>query len=314
MKVKSEAKEIFIKFQVFVEKQFNCKIKTLQIDWGGEFRSLLPVLNQLGIHFQHPCPHVHEQNGKVERKHRHIVETGLTLLAQTAMSLKDWWAAFASAVHLINRLPTPVLHMTSPFEAVYHRKPNYTQLRVFGSICFPCLRPYNKHKLQYKPSKCGFLGYSLSHKGYRCLHSSGRIYLARHVIFNENEFPYCSLFPGNSSSPCFDLVQPVLRGCSNVDSAQFIPCGGLFHFLKIQSQKVKPLICLFHHITMYLILSIYLLCQHVIFVLHCHLIQLSHQTSLVDKASLVMIKTRLFFPMIKQYIQTQLDITRSHQQ
>ena len=80
MKVKSKAKEIFIKFHAYVERQFNCKIKTLQIDWGNEFPSLLPMLNQLGIHFQHPCPHVHEQNGKVERKHRHIVETGLTLL------------------------------------------------------------------------------------------------------------------------------------------------------------------------------------------------------------------------------------------
>ena len=66
MKVKSEAKEIFIKFKVYVESQFNCNIKTLQTNWKGEFHSLLPVLNQLGTRFQHPCPHVHKQNDKVE--------------------------------------------------------------------------------------------------------------------------------------------------------------------------------------------------------------------------------------------------------
>ena len=65
MKFKSEAKEIFIKFQAFVERQFNCKIKSLQTDWGGELHSLLSLLDQLGICFRHPCPHVHEQNGKL---------------------------------------------------------------------------------------------------------------------------------------------------------------------------------------------------------------------------------------------------------
>ena len=194
MKVKSEAKEIFVKFQTFAERQFSSKIKRLQTDWGGEFRSLLPLLNKLGIHFQHPCPYVHEQNGRIERKHRHIVETGLTLLAQATMPLKFWWTAFHSVVYLINMLPTPVLQMKSPFEVVYHRKPDYMQLKVFGSACYPCLRSYNRYKLQFRTSKCVFIGYSTAHKGYKCLHPSGKVYLARHVIFNEKEFPYCDLF------------------------------------------------------------------------------------------------------------------------
>ena len=166
MKVKSEAKAVFIKFQNFVERQFNCKIKSLQTDWGGEFRSLLPLLDQLGVLFRHPCPYVHEQNGKVERKHRHVVETGLTLLAQAVMPLTYWWTAFSSAVYLINRLPTSTLHMVSPFEAIYHKKPDYLQLKVFGYSCYPYLRPYNKHKLQFRSSQCIFMGYSSSHKGY----------------------------------------------------------------------------------------------------------------------------------------------------
>lgn len=36
-----------------------------------------------------------------------------------------------------------------------------------------------------------FLGYSLNHQGYRCLdQSTGRIYLSRHVIFDELSFPF----------------------------------------------------------------------------------------------------------------------------
>jgi hypothetical protein len=30
------------------------------------------------------CPHTHQQNGAIERKHRHLVETALSLLAQAS--------------------------------------------------------------------------------------------------------------------------------------------------------------------------------------------------------------------------------------
>ena len=106
LKVKSEAYSKVIQFQTFVERQFEYKIKCLQTDWGGEYRSLVPFLQNLGIHFRHPCPHTHQQNGKAERKHQHIAEMGLTLLAQAKLPLKFWWDSFATAVHLINRLPT----------------------------------------------------------------------------------------------------------------------------------------------------------------------------------------------------------------
>ena len=49
--------------------------------------------------------------------------------------------------------------------------------------------------MQYRSSQCVFLGYSAFHKGYKCLHSFGRVYLARHIVFNEKEFPYSFLFP-----------------------------------------------------------------------------------------------------------------------
>ena len=72
---------------------------------------------------------------------------------------------------------------------------------IFGCACFQYLQPYNKHKLAFRTSKCLFLGYSPFHKGYRCLHSSGRIYVARSVNFDENCFPYKSLFAPKASSP-----------------------------------------------------------------------------------------------------------------
>ena len=161
---------------------------------------MLPIFKSIGISFRHPCPHTHKQNGKVERKHRHVVETGLTLLAQASLHLKYWWHVFTSAVFLINCLPTPILNNISPFEVLYKRKPYYSQFRAFGCTCFPHRRPYNRHKLMYKSDKCVFLGYSPSYKGYKCLHPSGRLYIAHNVLFDESEFPYSILFLSKSNS------------------------------------------------------------------------------------------------------------------
>lgn len=42
-------------------------------------------------------------------------------------------------------------------------------------------------------SKCVFLGYSNEHKGYKCLHPTGCLYIANNVEFNEHDFPYASI-------------------------------------------------------------------------------------------------------------------------
>jgi histone deacetylase 1/2 len=60
----------------------------MQTDGGGEFQNLKSYFTQHGIVHRLTCPHTHHQNGSVERKHRHVVETGLTLLAQAQMPLK----------------------------------------------------------------------------------------------------------------------------------------------------------------------------------------------------------------------------------
>lgn len=154
----------FIHFKTQAKLQFNRKILIFQSNWGGEHHSLATLFDQKGILFKNTCPHTSEQNGIVERTHWHIVETGLILLAQSGMPFTYWIEAFATAVHLINRLPTPILNHKSPFEALYHTKPNYDFLKVFGCLCYPYLRPYNFHKLQFRSSRYTFLGYSLNIK------------------------------------------------------------------------------------------------------------------------------------------------------
>ena len=132
LKTKSETLSVFKIFKNQIEKQLNRPIKCLQSDWGGgEFRSFVNFLHTEGIQFRHSCPYTHNQNGIVERKHRQIIEHGLTLLAQANLRIKFWWDSFHTTTYLINRLPTLVLSMKSPYESIFHLTPDYKFLRTF---------------------------------------------------------------------------------------------------------------------------------------------------------------------------------------
>ncbi|KAJ9553676.1 hypothetical protein OSB04_017721 [Centaurea solstitialis] len=109
------------------------------------------------------------------------------MLAKSNVPQKFWHIAFDTTTYLINRMPTRTNSNTSPFEIVFKHHPNY----VFWVSMIPHLRSYNKHKLDFRSIPCVFLGYSTSHHGYRCLDPhTDRIYIARHVRFNEHYFPF----------------------------------------------------------------------------------------------------------------------------
>jgi transposase InsO family protein len=86
---RTEAHHIFLQIQSHVERLLNTKIKCVQSDWGGEYQKIHNTFFcSMGITHRVSCPHTHQQNGSAERKHRHIVETGLALLAHAAMPIK----------------------------------------------------------------------------------------------------------------------------------------------------------------------------------------------------------------------------------
>ena len=97
------------------------------------------------------------------------METGLALLAHASLPMKFQQYAFHSAIFLINRMPSKVLNNASPYLILFQNLPDYKSLRVFGCLCYPFIRPYNTHKLQYRSVQCIFIGYTHSNKGYLCL-------------------------------------------------------------------------------------------------------------------------------------------------
>jgi hypothetical protein len=191
----TQAPHIFCEFQLHVERLLDTKIKCVQSDWGGKYQKMHNTFfKSLGIDHRVSCPHTYKQNGSAERKHHHIVKTGLAILAHAHMPLKFWDEAFLTAAYLINRIPTRVIDNTCPLKRLFHKPPNYSMLRVFDCVCWPNVHPYQKQKLSFRSKQCVFIGYSALHKGYKCLDpNSGRVYISRDVIFDEHVFPFDKL-------------------------------------------------------------------------------------------------------------------------
>jgi hypothetical protein len=85
----------------------------------------VPKLNpftKIGVAHLVLCPHAHQQNGLAERKHKHIVEVGLALLAHTSMPVKFWDEVFATTTYLINRTPSKVIDFMTHYERLFHKK------------------------------------------------------------------------------------------------------------------------------------------------------------------------------------------------
>lgn len=215
-------------------------IKQFQSDWGGEYRAFTSVLARNRIVHCVTCPRTLEQSGVAERKHRHIVEVGLTLLAQANLSMKFWGFTFNCAVHLINRLPTPVFRWITPFMMLHGKEQSYDHLRVFGCCCFLYLCPFQNHKLDFQSQLCKFLRYSSSHKGYQCLTPDDRLIISRHVIFDENRFLFRDrLIEPRVSNECVPTYFPIVQPGSSSTSRSVIPTG-VVHSTVAPSTSVPP--------------------------------------------------------------------------
>jgi histone deacetylase 1/2 len=114
LKHKSDVEQVFYAFQAHVERLLDAKIKVVQSDWGGEYHRLHSYFQRTGIVHRVSCSHTSQQNGIAERKHRHLVETGLDLLAHSSTPLRFWDEAYLTACYLINRMPTSVLQNETP--------------------------------------------------------------------------------------------------------------------------------------------------------------------------------------------------------
>ena len=84
---KNEVFKMFRSFLSMIERQFEAKVKVVRGDNGTEFNCMREYFAHKGILFQTSFVDTPQQNGRVKRKHRHILNVVRALLFQANLSL-----------------------------------------------------------------------------------------------------------------------------------------------------------------------------------------------------------------------------------
>ncbi|KAJ0587122.1 putative RNA-directed DNA polymerase [Helianthus annuus] len=189
--------EVFENIESFYElllTQFKKRVKVFRSDNGTEFvnHKMEIFCKTKGILHQTTCSYTPQQNGVVERKHRHLLNLARSLLFQSGVPLNFWSECLLTAVYIINRLPSSVLLGKSPYELVFGFKPSLAHFRVFGCLCFSTILN-DSDKLSFNAEKCVLIGYSNVKKGYKLWSlDNKREFFSRDVKFYESVFPFKS--------------------------------------------------------------------------------------------------------------------------
>jgi hypothetical protein len=194
---KSEVFSLLSNFRNYAVTQFSLSIQAIQMDNGKEFdnHALHSLAAAHGILLHFSCPYTSPQNGKAERIIRTINDIVCTLLFQAHMPTTFWVESLHTATYLLNRIPNKAISAPCPFFALFSVIPTYSHIRTFGCLCYPNTAATMPHKLSPRSVACVFLGYTSNHRGYRCMDiESRRIIISRHVVFDENQFPFAPGF------------------------------------------------------------------------------------------------------------------------
>ncbi|KAK8913906.1 hypothetical protein KSP39_PZI024435 [Platanthera zijinensis] len=213
LKDRSELFSVWQTFYNMIKTQFEVSIKFLRSDNAKEYLSheFSSFCMQHGLLHQTSCVYTSQQNGVAERKNRHLLDVARTLMTQMHVPRSYWGYAVVLACYLINRIPSTVLHGKTPFSILYPGKePFPLPLRIFGCTAFVHAPSATRDKLSPRSTKCVFLGYSTTQKGYCCFDPILRKqFVSADVTFFENASYFSSPSPPPpdlSSSPPLPCV------------------------------------------------------------------------------------------------------------
>ena len=168
-------------------------MKIIRSDNGLEFlsRPMKQFYQQKGIVHQTTCIDTPQQNGRVERKHRHILNVARALRFQAHLPINFWGESVLTAAYLINRTPSKVLNGKTPYELLFNTKPSYDNIKMFGCLFYAHSKSRTKDKFAPRSRKCIFVGYPHGTKGWKVYDlETNEIFISRDVIFHETIFPF----------------------------------------------------------------------------------------------------------------------------
>ncbi|KAK9673127.1 hypothetical protein RND81_12G148200 [Saponaria officinalis] len=149
--------------------QFGKKIKIIRSDNALEFDDCQcrKLFETKGMIHQTSIVDRPQQNGVVERKHRHLLEISRALRFHSGLPLSYWGDCVMTAAYLINRIPSSVIKNKTPYEVIHKKSAKYEELKVFGCLAMVYNPDRSKDKFQPRSVRCLFLGYPAHQNGYK---------------------------------------------------------------------------------------------------------------------------------------------------
>jgi transposase InsO family protein len=169
------------------ERRQETKINAVHSENGGEYTPVANFATGRGIAVHRSAPYASQANGLAERANRTIFEMARTTLVQSGWPNTFWAEAVINAAAIYNRLPQA--GGIIPFEKLYDRKLSVNKFRPFGCLAYVFQHESKRKRLDSKIIPCILLA-TLEHGKYRVYDlATKKVYVSRHVVFSETEFP-----------------------------------------------------------------------------------------------------------------------------
>nr|GEW87603.1 zinc finger, CCHC-type [Tanacetum cinerariifolium] len=187
---KDQAFSTFKEFRQQIEMEMRMKLKMLRTDRGGEFTSneFTKYCKENEIARQLTAPYSPQQNGVVERRNRTLLSTTRSMMKAMKLNLTFWTEAVKHAIYILNRVPTRALVDKTPNKALYNRKLNMENLRIFGCTAYAKITIPHLKKLDDRSIPMIYLGVEEGSKACRLYDPKGkRKHVSRDVRFMETK-------------------------------------------------------------------------------------------------------------------------------
>lgn len=123
-------------------------------------RDFFDFTDENGIYLRPSPSYCHELNGVAERFNRTVMDTARCLMADSNLHKRFWPECVKTATYLRNRTIGANDFNKTPYEIFIGKKPDVSNLRIFGSI--GCVRTpeERRNKLDPKSMKGVLVGYT----------------------------------------------------------------------------------------------------------------------------------------------------------